>query len=152
MNKTYKLSDVKLVCDAIYGRTINPRTWIRWKKQAGINVDCRCKIINYEELGRLITLAALKKKQPTKDFRLTEIIQAKQNVLDEYYANKYNYQKFLVPNSCKGCELLGVLNIATGRDISLRSLYRLGKKANIAVHLNNSYSKDEVMTLILQIL
>lgn len=142
----YKLTDVKAVCEAIYGKKLKKRAWIYWKRK--VLIQSHAREIDSNQLGRLITLANLKRKQPYKEFSIEYIIEQKETALKEFYAKKYIYQEYLLPDECNGSNLLGVINLTTGRDVSTKTLYRIGKRLNIPYSLNRIYKKNEMLAYI----
>jgi hypothetical protein len=147
---TYKLSDVKQVCEAIYDRPIVDRTWRKWK--ASLSLPKYVKEISQAQMEQLLTLANLKRSKPYDKVTLTQVIKSKQATLKEFQEARNNYTLYLIPDECRGDSLPEVIRMVTGRQVSLKSLYRWGKMLNKHYSSNSNYTKDEVLLYISQTL
>lgn len=143
---TYKLSDVKLVCEVIYGKPILHRTWIRWKKNNAISV--RAKTITEDEMGRLITYTNMRLAHPKTKYKIAEIIDEKKRILAEFNKNRLSYQTFLIPEKCSGKQIPEIIRITTGRKLSRAALYRLGNRVKIQYSTTVNYKREDVLRLI----
>lgn len=145
---TYKLTDVKQVCEVIYGKPIQLRTWRKWKNKLGF--PPYIKVVDENMLTQLLTLANMKREKPFDKIKLTDVIKAKQTVLEDFKNTRYSYRLFLIPDECKGRDIQGIIKMVTGRLVSRPSLYRWGEINCIPYNPDKNYKKDEVMRFILQ--
>jgi hypothetical protein len=141
----YRLCDVKIVCERIYGYSINPRTWIRWKNFLAISP--RLKEINFDEMCRLLTYAKMKREKPYKQFTLLDVMQSKGDFLKEMKDVNRN-EKMFIPAMCKGKDLPSLIKSLTGRELSLRAMYRISEKVNMNYRINSLYTKNDIERLI----
>jgi hypothetical protein len=145
---TYKLSDVRQVCEVIYGRKIVDRTWRKWK--FSLAIGGYLKEISQANMEQLITLANLKRSRPYDKIRLSEVIESKQATLQELQNTRNNYLLFLLPDECKGSTIPEIIYMVTGRKISQKTLYRWGVILNEQYKVNKNYKKDVLLTFISQ--
>jgi hypothetical protein len=146
---TYKLMDIKQVCEVIYGRAIADRTWRKWKSKLGFNPYE--KEVSEDKMTQLLTLANMKREKPYNPVTLMEVVKAKQKTLEEFRDTRYSYRLYLLPDECKGDDLQDIFKMVTGRFVAERTLYRWGELLNIPYSPNRKYGKDEVKQYISKI-
>lgn len=148
--KTYKLSDIKKVCETIYGRPIGDSTWRRWKQK--LQFTPYETSVSESKMEQLLTLANMKRKNPYQQIILSEVIKQKTDTLKTFSQTEQDYKLYLVPETCKGKEIRDVIYMVTGRKLHRNSLYRYGLKVQIPFSANRKYRKDEVCKMISEIL
>jgi len=147
--KTYKLSEVKQVCEVIYGKPINERTWLRWKRKLCLPKSIR--VVSDAQMEQLLTLANMKKTTPYDKITLAKVIKSKADTLKEFYENRESYKLYLLPDECSGGELPNVIYMVTGRKVSQRTLYRWGIRLNRRFSTHTNYTKEEVSRFISEV-
>ncbi len=147
--KTYKLSEVKQVCEVIYGKPICERTWLRWKRKLCLPKSIR--EISESQMEQLLTLANMKKTTPFDKITLTKVIESKRDALNDFYHNHESYKLYLLPDVCSGGELTNIIYMVTGRKVNQRTLYRWGIRLNCRYSTHTNYTKDEVSKFISEV-
>ena len=144
--KTYKLTDIKQVCDVIYGRKINDRSWLRWKRKLCLPKSIR--EVSEPQMEQLLTLTNMKRATPYNEITLTKVVQTKADALKEFYQHRESYKLYLLPDVCKGDELPNIIYMVTGRKVTKRTLYRWGLRLNKPFSTNINYTKADVSQFI----
>jgi hypothetical protein len=135
----YKLTDVKMVCQAVYGREISDRTWRRWKERLGFTGYER--EVSEAKMQQLLTLANMKRTAPLSKISLGKVLKNKEESLRKLQGL---IDSALLPEYCLGENLPGLLEDLTGRKPSLKTLYRWGASNDFRFQANKKYSKHEV--------
>lgn len=144
--KFYRLTDVRIVCEAIYKQKISDRTWRRWK--AILVIDKYSKFISEQKLEQILTLANVKRSQPYDKVTLSDIVKSKLKTLIDFQETRNNYTNFLLPDVCKGIEIPDVIKLVTGRKLSKKTLYRKSINFSKPYSTNKNYSKNELQEYI----
>lgn len=116
----YPLEYIQRAATLIYGRNITSRTWRRWKRICKIGAHKRS--VSYEQAVYVLTLAYLRRKYPRK---LISIIQIKDQLKEKPFTQEQLQEALNFDNvPVLGKELPNYLRQRTGRQVTLRTLYR----------------------------
>ena len=135
----YKMTDVKQVCETVYGQDISERTWVRWRDKLSLPKHIRfCSIA---EMELLLTLANMRRATPLKKVELESVVLAKTAVLKKIHRE---VAPSLIPTQCLGSNLPQIIKECTGKTVSIKTLYRWGKTYNYRFSTNIKYTKSEI--------
>lgn len=129
MNKTegldtYDIKAVKQAADYLYKSTISDRTWRKWKKH--LYMPKNAKTVSYDHAVCLLVFALLRREHPRAKYRIKEI---------KDYLKEHPYTKEMLKEQMDealkaevlGKELPTVIRQVTGRNVTLRTIYRWSK-------------------------
>ena len=138
--ETYTVQQVREMVEICYGSTISDRTWRNWRNTIGIRCEGhQIKTLTAMQATLLIGLAHLKRVNPRGQYKCTSVV-------DMYLKNPELREKFhTIPVSISGFQgkdLPNIIENLTGKKRSLRTFYRIAKRANIEFSINRFYPKD----------
>ncbi|MEH2151710.1 hypothetical protein [Nostoc sp.] len=137
----YPLDWLKTSCEQVYCRTIAERTWRKWLRLCQVPQYAR-EVVKEQALW-LLTLAYLKKPDPSKKVTLFQVkFKLAENEIVEFYLAEEIY------NACYtnaiGKDLPEIILRVTGKQISLRTLYRRAKKRRVTLKASQKLTRPEV--------
>lgn len=135
----YRTTEVKLVCQVVYGREIPERTWVRWREK--LNLPKYLRYCSSGQMEQLISLANLRRTKPFDQITLKMIVQNKSEALRAY--NNVS-ESMPLPSLCSGKELPNLLTSVLGESVSLKTLYRWSKQYDYVFSTNTNYTKKEI--------
>ncbi|MCG6138768.1 MAG: hypothetical protein MET45_29950 [Nostoc sp. LLA-1] len=137
----YPLDWVKISCENVYGRSITDRTWRNWLRV--------CQVLPYSrEVDQktalwLLTLAYMKKLQPCRKITLLQIkFKLKEKPLAELHLAEAIYDARFT--NAKGKDLPEIILRVTGKQVTLRTIYRWAKKQQVAFQVGKRLTRPEV--------
>ena len=142
----YKLTKVKTVCEGIYGQKLSDRTWRKWRSQLGF--DGYVKEISEAKMEQLLIYSYLKRIRPYDKITLLEIMEARADVLQCLRECCTTHKPHIIPDQCRGTGILGLIEMVTGRSVSLATLYRWGEELGCKFSINAIYKKIEIESFI----
>lgn len=132
---------LKITCEQIYRKQITSRTWRDWLRL--------CQVPQYSrEVGSkqallLLTLAHLKRENPYKKITLLQI---KLKLSSNSYAQVHLVEAMnnAYYTTARGRDLPEIILRITGKQVTLRTLYRWAKKQQVDLKAGETLSRPEV--------
>jgi hypothetical protein len=124
MSDTYEIKAVKQAADYLYKKTISDRTWRKWKKH--LYIPKNAKTVIYDHAVCLLVFALLRREHPRTKYRITEI----KNYLEEHPYTKEMLKEQMdeaLKAQIVGKQLPTLIRQVTGRNVTLRTIYRWSK-------------------------
>ncbi|RUR77055.1 hypothetical protein PCC6912_40140 [Chlorogloeopsis fritschii PCC 6912] len=141
-NLTLTLDLVRRGCMDVYDNPISDRTWRRWKRI--VMIPEYAKTVTQEQAIALLTLAFMKREMPKAKLTYLKVRQrlAAYPELD----NKLSQRLIDIANTfCVGTDLPDIIYQFACRRVSIRTLYRWGKKYQIPFSTEARYNHADIM-------
>lgn len=137
----YPLDWLKRSCEQVYSQTIAPRTWRKWLRLC--QVEQYSREVNKEQGLWLLTLAYLKKQEkPNKKITLFQVkFQLSNQLLHLYLSQAIDNTYY---SDALGKDLPSIILRVTGKQISLRTLYRKAKQRQTTLKVSQKLSRQEI--------
>lgn len=137
----YPLDWLKTSCEQVYCHPIAERTWRKWLRLCQVPQYAR-EVVK-EQAMWLLTLAYMKKLEPNKKFTLFQIkFKLSGNPFAELHLAEAIY------NACYtnavGKDLPEIILRVTGKQVTLRTLYRWARKQRVTFKVSKRLSRPEV--------
>ncbi len=137
----YPLDWLKTSCEQVHCRPIAERTWRKWLRLCEVQQYAR--EVEKQQALWLLTLAYMKKLEPNKKFTLFQI---KFKLSGNPYAELHLAEA--IYNACftnaVGKDLPEIILRVTGKQVTLRTLYRWAQKQRITFKLGKRLTRPEV--------
>lgn len=135
--KTYTVKQARQMVELCYGKPISDRTWRRWRYSLGI----RCNEHQVTSLTERQALwiagyAYLKRLHPKVKHNLEDVVKILEN---DSRLHQMFYGIDVTQNGFYGRELPAIIQRMTGKQLSLRTFYRIAEKQNIEFSINGIY-------------
>lgn len=125
MEKKYFASWIKQAADQVYGKKIAHSTWRKWLRIFGVRSWERC--LTSEQSVMLLTYAHLRKLHPNREMGVIAVKKYLQQLPNGHQSLKEQVDNALLMR-VSGKELPHVIRQYTGKQVSLRTLYRWASK------------------------
>lgn len=141
MMEKYPLDWVKVSCEEVFCRSINERTWRNWLRLCQVQPYSR--EVDSEQTLWLLTLAYMKKPQPTKKITLLQIkFKLKEKPFTQLHLAEAIYNARFA--NAQGKDLPEIILRVTGRQVTLRTLYRWAQKQRVTFRCSKLLTRTEV--------